>query len=101
MFLRAGGMNPRGFARAAPAPAIAATEAVASPLIFSIIAVALAGFGGRREITATQPRMAPAATRSTIATQVFGDDGVFEAAASPRTKAATTPIRSVAESAPR
>src|SRR5690349_16456486 len=101
MSFSASGMKPPGLASAAPAPAIAAIGAVARPLILSIIPFIWSGFGGRRDLLTTQARITTAKTTSTTATHVLGEDGVFDAATSPSTKAAATPIASVAVSAPR
>jgi hypothetical protein len=99
MSFRASGRKPPGFASAAPAPATAAIEAVARPLIRSLIPCSLAGFGGRLSAFSTHARIATAATTSSTATQLFGVES-FDAATSPITNAAATPIASVAVRAP-
>ena len=95
------GMKAPGFASAAPAPTTAITGESDTLEIWSTMAAVLCGLRGRRSTRATQARRNTAAAMSTIATQVFGLDGSEDAAASPSTKAATTPIPSVAISAPR
>jgi hypothetical protein len=54
-----------------------------------------------RSSLSTQTSSSTAATTSTIATHVFGLDGVLECAVLPRTNAARIPIANVAEKAPR
>jgi hypothetical protein len=94
-------MNPPGFARVAPAPTIAIVRDAVTRRICSIIAAARAGSRGCRMRRTTHIKISAAATTSTIATHVFGCDGCDDAAASPRTNAATIPIASVAPTAPR
>src|SRR4051794_39213150 len=100
MLLSASGMNPPGFASAAPAPTTAIAGDAATRPIWLIAFSVRSGFAGRRRTLITQPARMTAATTSTIATQVFGVDGWSVEAASPSTNAAATPTASVAVSAP-
>ena len=94
-------MNTPGFASRAPAPKIATAGDDATLLILSIMAASFSGFTGlrRRRTTQMSSRIPP--TMSMTATQVFGVDLLWEAAAFPSTKAAATPTASVATRAPR
>ena len=67
----------------------------------AIMLAAFSGSFGRRRTRITQTTRNTAAITSTTATQVFGLDGVSDAATSPIKKAAATPTASVAPSAPR
>ena len=101
MSFNAIGMNAPGLASAAPAPTTATTGDEATFCICASMLSVRFVFGGRRRTTTTNTSSARASTTSSTATHVFGVLGVLEAAAFPSTKAATTPIPSVAPSAPR
>ena len=95
------GMNAPGLASAAPAPRIATTGDEATFCICAIMLAVRFVFGGRRSTQTTSTSSPSASSTSSTDTHVFGVLGVREAAAFPSTKAATTPIPSVAPSAPR
>src|SRR4051794_22704811 len=101
MFFSAIGMKAPGFARAAPAPMTATAGDDATFPILSTALATLAGSAGRRKAHTTQTRGERARVTARTATQVFGELGVSDAAAFPSTKAAMTPIPSVAVNAPR
>ena len=94
------GMKPPGLASVAPAATIAIHGADATEPIFSIIAASFFGSSGLRIFVATQNSSSAASTMSRIATHVFGDDGVDDAAKLPSTNAARIPIETVAMNAP-
>ncbi len=70
-------------------------------LICATIASSFFGLRGRRSLAATQASSRAPAAMSNQQTQVFGLDGLDEAATSPSTNAAATPTANVAVSAPR
>jgi len=93
-------MKPPALASTAPAPTIAIAGDEATALMRAIIAAVLSGSTGRRRNRRTKTtKNAPATTFTTI-TQVFGVDEP-DAAESPSTKAAATPMANIALSAPR
>ena len=101
MSLSAIGMKAPGFASAAPAPRTATAGEDATLPIFWTASEIFFGSAGRRMTRTTQKRRSRPKTTSRIDTHVFGLLGVSDAAASPNTKAAMTPIPSVAVKAPR
>ncbi len=98
---RASGMKPPGFASTAPAPTIAITGDEATLLMRSTMLSIFAGSGGRRSSRQPKPATSTAATMSNTLTHVFWPEVEDGAAALPSTKAARTPIASVAVNAPR
>jgi hypothetical protein len=101
MVFRANGINTPGFARTAPAPRIAIAGDAATLPIRWIMLASFSGLVGRRRSRTTQTSSRTPPMTSMTATHVFGVDLLCEAAASPSTNAAATPIARVATSAPR
>jgi hypothetical protein len=93
-------MKPPGFASVAPAATIAIHGDEAILLIWSTMLWARFGFRGRRRNRTLKNTRRTAAMMSITATQGFGYE-VVEAALLPSTKAARSPIASVALRAPR
>jgi hypothetical protein len=102
MSLRAIGTNPPGFASVAPAATIAIAGEDEILLIFSIASAVRLGSRRRRSARTTYRSTNTPTSTSKIATHVAGVLELFEeAAASPSTKAATTPMINVTPNAPR
>src|SRR5947209_1877762 len=96
------GMNPPGLANVAPAATTAITGEDEILLILLMALAVRSGSRGRRCARTTYTRSKTPMTTSMIATHVGGSlELLDEAAAFPSTNAATTPITSVAATAPK